>query len=71
VCVVGAVWRLWPVPNSRVFAESLAYVDDVLTVGQQSLRQRPAGSVAALDRPDNRLTTKSCAPLVCERQIST
>ena len=27
-------------------------VDDVLPIGEQSLRQRPAGTVAALDRPD-------------------
>ena len=49
----ASVLRLWPVSSSSGSGAELGrHVDDVLAVGEQPLRQRAAGAVAALDRPD-------------------
>jgi hypothetical protein len=44
--------RLWPVSNNLARADSFGrHVEHVLPVGQETLGQRAAGAVAALDRP--------------------
>jgi hypothetical protein len=50
VCVGLAV--VAGVEQPRPGAELGRHVDHVLPVGEQSLRQRPAGATAAFDRPD-------------------
>ena len=50
----ASVLRLWPVSNNRTRAELRWHVDPVLAIGEQPLRQGPAGAVAAFHRPGAR-----------------